>query len=108
MGFSVFDLETPVTKGTSGIIALTKSEVKAARTTNCLKCGRCVDGCPMGLIPSRLYKLIEHGKYDESVNEGLNDCVECGSCGYNCPAHLFLVQQFRSGKSIVRRSKGVK
>lgn len=108
MGFSVFDLDTPVTKGTSGILALTKSEVKAARTTNCLKCGRCVDGCPMGLVPSRLYKLIEHGKFDESVNEGLNDCVECGSCGYNCPAHLYLVQQFRSGKSIVRRSKGVK
>ncbi|QEN03806.1 electron transport complex subunit RsxC [Thiospirochaeta perfilievii] len=108
MGFTVFDLDVPITKGTSGILALTKKEVNAAKTTNCLKCGRCVDGCPMGLLPSKLYKLIDHNKYDEALDEGLNDCVECGSCAYNCPAHLFLVQQFRSGKSIVRRSKGAK
>lgn len=108
MGFTVFDLDVPITKGTSGLLALTKKEVNSAKTTNCLKCGRCVDGCPMGLLPSKLYKLIEHGKYEEAVECGLNDCVECGSCGYNCPAHLFLVQQFRSGKSIVRRSKGAK
>lgn len=108
MGFTVFDLDVPITKGTSGILALTKKEVNSARTTNCLKCGRCVDGCPMGLLPSRLYKLIEHQELDEAVEYGLNDCVECGSCAYNCPAHLFLVQQFRSGKSIVRRSKGAK
>ncbi|MGL1894382.1 MAG: electron transport complex subunit RsxC [Spirochaetaceae bacterium] len=108
MGFTVFDLDAPVTKGTSGILALTKKEVNSAKTTNCLKCGRCVDGCPMGLLPSKLYKLIDHNMHDEAVEYGLNDCVECGSCSYNCPAHLFLVQQFRSGKSIVRRSKGAK
>ena len=108
MGFTVFDLDTPVTKGTSGILALTKKEVKSAKTTNCLKCGRCVDGCPMGLVPSRLYKLISHNMYDQAVEEGLNDCVECGSCAYNCPAHLFLVQQFRAGKSIYRRNQGSK
>lgn len=108
MGFTVFDLDVPITKGTSGILALTKKEVNRAKTTNCLKCGRCVDGCPMGLLPSTLYKLIEHGEYEQAVECGLNDCVECGSCAYNCPAHLFLVQQFRSGKSIVRRSKGAK
>ncbi len=108
MGFTIFDLDSPVTKGTSGILALTKKEVHSAKTTNCLKCGRCVDGCPMGLLPSTLYKLIDHGRNDEAVEYGLNDCVECGSCAYNCPAHLFLVQQFRSGKSIVRRSKGAK
>ncbi|OQY40603.1 MAG: electron transport complex subunit RsxC [Spirochaetaceae bacterium 4572_7] len=108
MGFTVFDLETPVTKGTSGILALTKKEVKSAKTTNCLKCGRCVAGCPMGLNPSRLYKLISHNMYDQAVEEGLNDCVECGSCGYNCPAHLFLVQQFRAGKAVNRRNQGAK
>ncbi len=108
MGFTVFDLDVPVTKGTSGILALTKKEVNSARTTNCLKCGRCVDGCPMGLVPSKLFKLIDHNLCDEAVENGLNDCVECGSCAYNCPAHLFLVQQFRAGKSIVRRSKGAK
>lgn len=108
MGFSVFDLDTPVTKGTSGIIALTKKEVKSARTTSCLKCGRCVNGCPMGLVPSRLFKLIDHNMMDEAIEEGLLDCVECGSCGYNCPAHIYLVQQFRAGKSVVRRSKGAK
>ncbi|MBN2618736.1 MAG: electron transport complex subunit RsxC [Spirochaetales bacterium] len=108
MGFTVFDLDVPVTKGTSGIIALTAKEVKSANTTNCLKCGRCIDGCPMGLVPSRLYKLIDHHQLDEAIKSGLNDCVECGSCAYNCPAHLFLVQKFRAGKSIERRSKGAK
>jgi len=103
MGFTVYDLDTPVTKGTSGILALTEKEVKAARPTACLSCGRCISSCPMGLAPSRLFKLIDHNMHDEAADNGLMDCVECGSCAFMCPAHIPLVQGFRSGKKILRK-----
>lgn len=108
MGFSVFDPDIPVTKGTSGILALTKKDIKKARVSTCLQCGRCVQSCPMGLNPSYIYKLIDHSEYEEAQEQGLLDCVECGSCAFECPAHLYLVQQYRAGKTIVRRSKGAK
>ncbi|MFP4363750.1 MAG: electron transport complex subunit RsxC [Spirochaetia bacterium] len=103
MGFSIFDLDTPVTKGTSGILALTKGEVKPAATTACLQCGNCVRSCPMGLNPTRLYKLIDHKEFDTSINEGLMDCRECGCCSYICPAHIPLVQGMRLGKRMYRK-----
>ena len=103
MGFTVYDLDTPVTKGTSGILALTAKEIKAARPTACLSCGRCISACPMGLNPTRLFKLIDYNLNDESAEAGLMDCVECGSCAYMCPAHIPLVQGFRKGKKILRK-----
>jgi len=102
MGFTVYDLETPVTKGTSGILALTKSEVKAAPATACLQCGNCIKACPMGLQPTLLFKMLDHYKIDGALAKGLLDCVECGSCSFMCPAHIPLVQGFRSGKKIAR------
>ena len=105
MGFAVYDLDTPVTKGTSGILALTKEEVHAAQRTACLQCGRCISACPMGLNPTRLYKWLDHEEYDEALKEGLMDCRECGCCGYSCPAQIPLVQGLRVGKKITRKKK---
>ena len=103
MGFTVYDLDTPVTKGTSGILALTAKEIKAARPTACLSCGRCINACPMGLNPTKIFKLIDCNMNDESTDAGLMDCVECGSCAFMCPAHIPLVQGFRKGKKILRK-----
>jgi electron transport complex protein RnfC len=103
VGQTVTDLSTPVTKSTRGIIALTEREVKAAPRTPCIACGRCVEACPMGLNPSRLFKLIDHHDVTQAAAEGLFDCIECGSCGYICPSRIPLVQGLRIGKSRVNR-----
>ncbi len=105
MGFTIYDLDTPITKGTSGILALTSGEVKNTTRTSCISCGRCIHGCPMGLNPTSLFKFIDHGDYDEAIELGLMDCKECGSCGYVCPARIPLIQGMRLGKKMSRKKK---
>jgi Na+-translocating ferredoxin:NAD+ oxidoreductase subunit C len=105
MGFTVLDLETPVTKGTSGILALTGAEIHSAKQTACVSCGGCVSACPIGLNPTRLFKLVDHLEYDQAVEEGLMDCKECGCCSFTCPAHITLVQGMRLGKRIYLKNK---
>ncbi|ORC34430.1 electron transport complex subunit RsxC [Marispirochaeta aestuarii] len=108
MGFAFFDPETPVTKGTSGILALTEKELRRSRETACISCGRCVAACPMGLNPSRLFKFLDHQEYEEAMAIGLLDCKECGCCGFSCPAHIPLVQGMKGGKYELRRRKARK
>ncbi len=103
MGFAFNNLDTPVTKGTSGILALTAEEVKYFEATACISCGRCIEACPMGLSPTLIYKNIEHQRFDQAVKFGLDDCVLCGSCAYSCPAHIPLVSAFRAGRGRRRR-----
>ena len=105
MGFALTDLDTPVTKGTSGIIALSRKEVGWARETPCISCGKCITVCPMGLGPTSLYKWIDHGEYQEALAEGLMDCKECGCCAFVCPAHIPLVQYMKLGKIMSRKKK---
>ncbi|MBN1685939.1 MAG: electron transport complex subunit RsxC [Spirochaetales bacterium] len=100
MGFTVLDLDTPVTKGTSGILALTGAEIRSANQTACISCGSCISVCPLGLNPRLLYKLVDHLDYGGAVEAGLMDCKECGCCGFVCPAHIPLVQGMRLGKRI--------
>ncbi|MBN1699595.1 MAG: electron transport complex subunit RsxC [Spirochaetales bacterium] len=103
MGFALYDLDTPVTKGVSGIVALSKKELKNRSETSCIQCGRCIRACPLSLNPTYLFKLIEHGMYKDAQAEGLMDCKECGCCGYTCPAHLPLVQGMKLGKLMLRK-----
>lgn len=100
MGFAFFDDTTVVTKGTSGILAI---DTTTARRTACISCGRCIASCPMGLHPTRLFRLIEHGRYEEAMKLHLMDCKECGCCAYSCPAHLPLVQGMKLGKKLGRK-----
>jgi electron transport complex protein RnfC len=106
MGFSVSDLEVPIIKGTSGILALTDKEVHESPRTACLQCGRCIEACPLGLNPTRLFKLVDHMAYTEALDEGLMDCKECGCCGYECPAHIPLVEGMKLGKLMAKKQKG--
>jgi Na+-translocating ferredoxin:NAD+ oxidoreductase subunit C len=104
-GFAVFDMETPVTKSTTAIIALSRQDTNSARETTCIQCGKCVRVCPVGLSPTTLGKYIEHLLYDDAKNEGLFDCRECGCCGYVCPSHIPLVQAMKLGKLMHRKKE---
>ena len=103
MGYTFGNLDTPISKGTSGILALTAREVKSAPPTACLSCGYCIDACPMGLMPTLIFKNIEHESIEEAVGLGLDDCVLCGACAYACPAHIPLVSAFRAARGRQRR-----
>ena len=105
MGFGFYDLATPVMKGTSGVLALTKAEAFKSEQTACISCGRCVEACPMGLQPTKLYKNISKANYDTAMGMSLLDCKECGCCAFICPAKLPLVQAMRLGKRMSRKKK---
>lgn len=103
MGFAFFDDQTPITKGSSGILVLDNQKELDAPTTACISCGRCVAVCPMGLQPTKLYKLIEHRRYEDAMKMNLMDCKECGCCAYTCPAHIPLVHGMKLGKKLGRK-----
>lgn len=105
-GSVTFDLDTPVTKRTTAVLALTSEEVKAAAPTPCINCGRCEEACPRELVPDRLLRLVERDRLEDAAAEGLAECNECGCCSYVCPAHLPLVESFRRGK-LLARNRGV-
>ncbi|WP_411679243.1 electron transport complex subunit RsxC [Clostridium thailandense] len=100
MGFAQSNLDVSIIKGSSGILALSKEDTNTGTESACIRCGRCVDACPMGLNPSMLSILGERGLFEEAKEEfNLLDCVECGSCVYGCPAKRNIVQYIRYCKA---------
>ncbi|MBF0518091.1 MAG: electron transport complex subunit RsxC [Nitrospirae bacterium] len=103
MGFAFYDLNTPVIKGTSGIVVLEQKDATGSdKFNNCIRCGRCVDACPMGLMPLMLSLFSEKGHYADAKDYHLFDCFECGSCTYVCPAKRPIVQQIKLAKTQVK------
>ena len=99
MGFTLGNLEVPVTKGTSGITVLSRDEIRRTEETACVRCGRCVDVCPMRLVPTRLALASRAGDWELASNYHIAACMECGCCAYECPAAIPLVQLIRVGKA---------
>jgi electron transport complex protein RnfC len=107
MGLVQADLDTPLTKGTTGIVVLTREETAARATLPCIRCGRCVDACPVFLMPQQLGALAQLGRYDEMQEWNLADCMLCGSCSYVCPSGIPLSQMFALSKAALRRKPKV-
>ena len=105
MGQALSSLDIPITKGTSGFVAFTSDETgEEAYEYPCIRCGYCVDACPIHLNPAQLGLLARNAEYERMASEfNLKDCFECGSCAYVCPAHIPLVQRFRSAKAQLRK-----
>ena len=99
MGQSLYSLSVPVMKNTSGILLLAASEVSQFTSHPCIRCGRCVDACPMALMPGTLSVQIENERYDLADNWRVLDCIECGCCAYVCPAYRPMVQHMKRAKT---------
>ncbi len=105
MGPSVSDMQTPISKGTSGLLVLNEQEVlqETRRIWPCIRCARCVNACPMSLNPAYLGLLAGKREYAVMTEDfHLNDCFECGCCSYVCPSNIPLVQHFRIAKAFNR------
>ena len=98
MGFAIPTLEAPMSKGSSGLLLFGEKQAHDLAEHDCLRCARCVDVCPLNLMPSMIANAVKYKDLDMAVKAGLNDCMKCGSCAYVCPAHIRLVQWIDTGK----------
>lgn len=101
MGMTQYTLDVPVIKGMSGLLFFPQSEVKSYTPEACVRCGRCVAVCPMGLLPNMLGIYAELDRFEDAEKIGLMDCMECGSCAYVCPSKRPLVHLIKYAKADV-------
>lgn len=105
MGFAVTDLSIPLTKGSSGLTVLSRNEVRQSASSPCIRCGKCLDVCPLHLAPTRIAHAAHLGQLELAQQYNLMACCDCGCCAFVCPAHIPLVQYIRIGKSKLLRQK---
>ncbi len=108
MGMALSSPDVPVTKTTNALLAFNHKQAKVGKPTACIRCGRCRQNCPMGLLPLSLAKAANRGDTDELRRLSVMTCMECGTCLYNCPAGRKLVQSIRMGKRLVREDDAKK
>ena len=104
MGVTQHDLSVPTTKGTNAVTILGRKNRFVVEESACIRCGKCIDACPMKLMPVLMYKSLFSGSIEEMKETNMMDCIECGCCAYTCPASAPLVLGFRSGKHIIRNA----
>ncbi|MGI6355672.1 MAG: electron transport complex subunit RsxC [Lentisphaerae bacterium] len=105
MGMAVYSLDIPVIKSTSGILLLSQDELTQFDVRPCIRCGRCNDSCPTGMMPGILSVQIENQRYELAEKWHVMDCIECGCCAYTCPASRPLVQHMRRAKAEVQAAR---
>lgn len=101
MGRAMVNLDSPVTKGCSGVTLFSEKEAVRGTTTECIKCAKCVSACPMGLEPFLISKLSRKQNWEAVEQNRITDCIECGCCQFTCPAYLPLLDYVRLGKQTV-------
>lgn len=110
MGTALFNLDIPVSKTSSALVCLSEDEVSKSSPTPCIHCGRCVDACPIGLIPQLLYRYAKNNNKEMFLKVHGSDCMECGCCTYICPAKRNMTQSFKKIKKAINddKKKGAK
>jgi electron transport complex protein RnfC len=101
MGKALLNTEVPICKGSSGVLIMNEKEAKRGEVENCIRCGKCVGACPMGLEPYLLSQCAEQQMWERLEKEDVVSCIECGSCQFTCPANRPLLDYIRLGKSTV-------
>lgn len=101
MGKAMANLDAPTLKGSSSVLYLTEEQTKRKEESNCIRCGKCISACPMGLEPYLLNKLSKAGRWDDAEAHFIYDCIECGCCQFTCPAYIPLLDSVRFGKAKV-------
>ena len=108
MGAAQYDLSVPTIKGVNAITVLGYKNKYDVEDSRCLRCGKCIDACPMKLMPVLMYKALQDNDVELLKSTNLMDCIECGSCSYTCPASVPLVLGFRVGKQMIRNAAAAK
>lgn len=103
MGKAISNLLAPTVKSSSAILLLTEEETKRKPETNCIRCGKCVNACPMGLEPYLLVRYARNFMNNELEENRIYDCIECGSCLFSCPANIPLLDYIRASKGDVMK-----
>ena len=101
MGRAMSNVNMPAHKRTSGILIMTEAESVRREPENCMRCGKCVEACPMGLEPFLLVRQAEMRLWDDMEQNAIMDCIECGCCLYSCPSNRPLLDYVRMGKATV-------
>ena len=108
MGKAVSNLDAPTTKGAASVLVMDEAEARRAPETNCIRCGKCVGACPMGLEPYLFSALVHNNRIEEAQEHNILDCIECGCCFFSCPANKPLTDEIRLGKFKVRAMMAAK
>lgn len=106
-GIAVSSLDTPVVKATSCILALNKKDARNYEEKNCIRCGKCIKACPVGLTPNFLGDFAKMKDWERMQEYNVADCIECGCCSYVCPSKIYLVQYFKVAKRELQTRKAV-
>lgn len=101
MGLAITDTDTPVMKGTSGILVYRDEDMPDLKQYKCMRCGRCIEACPMGLVPSAMDRFVIKEQYESLADWHVMNCIECGCCSYVCPSRRTLASGFKTSKRIV-------
>lgn len=104
MGIALVSDELPILKQNNAILAFDEREALLGSTTECIRCGKCIEACPMELIPTKLEKAVERKDIDALNSLDIMTCMECGCCAFTCPANRKLVQSIRLGKNYVKKA----
>jgi electron transport complex protein RnfC len=102
MGAAQYDLAVPVIKASNAVTILGIRNKYVVEQSRCIRCGKCIDACPMGLMPVLMYKSTYTSDPEEMKSVHMLDCIECGCCAYTCPASVPLVLAFRAAKQRIR------
>ncbi len=105
MGFAQNSIDVTTMKNTSGILLISTDEVSLYTSEPCIRCGRCVECCPMQILPATISQAVENERFDWAEQLNVTACIECGSCSYSCPSHRPLNQHFKRAKAEIAAAR---